>query len=52
MALYFSYWYKKDEIAKRISFFIGAGALSGAFGGLISFGGEALLLAPYRRQRP
>jgi len=38
MALYFSYWYKKDEIAKRISFFIGAGALSGAFGGLISYG--------------
>ncbi len=40
MALYFSYWYKKNEIAKRVSFFIGAGALAGAFGGLISFGGD------------
>lgn len=38
MALYFSYWYAKDEIAKRVGFFIGCGALAGAFGGLISTG--------------
>jgi len=37
-ALYFSYWYTKSEISKRIALFIGAGALAGAFGGLIAYG--------------
>lgn len=30
--------YKKDEIATRLSMFIGAGVLAGAFGGLIAYG--------------
>ncbi|KAL8291700.1 hypothetical protein RQP46_001958 [Phenoliferia psychrophenolica] len=38
MALYFTYWYLPNEVAKRIGLFIAAGSLSGAFGGLISFG--------------
>ncbi|KAH7096798.1 MFS general substrate transporter [Auriculariales sp. MPI-PUGE-AT-0066] len=38
VALYYSMWYKKDEIAKRLAFFIGAGVLAGVFGGLIAFG--------------
>ena len=36
--LYFSYWYTKKEIAKRLALYISAGALAGAFGGLIAFG--------------
>jgi MFS family permease len=35
---YYSIWYKRDEIAIRNAFFIGCGALSGAFGGLIAYG--------------
>ncbi|EJD37819.1 MFS general substrate transporter [Auricularia subglabra TFB-10046 SS5] len=35
---YYSMWYKKDEISKRVAFFIGAGVLAGAFGGLIAYG--------------
>lgn len=35
VALYYSYWYSKEEIATRLSIFIGAGALSGALGGFI-----------------
>lgn len=38
MALYLTYFYTKHDLAKRIGFFISAGAVSGAFGGLISFG--------------
>lgn len=38
VALYFSYWYTKSEISKRVALFIGAGALAGAFGGLIAYG--------------
>ncbi|KAI5479118.1 high-affinity nicotinic acid transporter [Pseudohyphozyma bogoriensis] len=38
MALYFTYWYRSSELSKRIGLFISAGALAGAFGGLISFG--------------
>ncbi|KZV98263.1 MFS general substrate transporter [Exidia glandulosa HHB12029] len=38
VALYYSMWYKKDEISKRLALFIGAGVLSGAFGGLIAYG--------------
>ncbi|WVQ83605.1 hypothetical protein IAT38_005746 [Cryptococcus sp. DSM 104549] len=38
MGLHLSYWYTKTELAKRIGMFISAGAVSGAFGGLIAFG--------------
>ncbi|GAA6005448.1 hypothetical protein JCM10207_002985 [Rhodosporidiobolus poonsookiae] len=38
MALYFTYWYRKNEIAKRIGLFISAGSLAGAFSGLIAYG--------------
>ncbi|KAK7060032.1 major facilitator superfamily domain-containing protein [Favolaschia claudopus] len=38
MALYFTYWYLPHELSKRIGLFISAGALAGAFGGLISYG--------------
>lgn len=38
VALTFSYWYTKPEMAKRIGIFISAGSLAGAFGGLIAFG--------------
>lgn len=38
VALYFSYWYKRTELAKRVGLFIACGALAGAFAGLISFG--------------
>jgi len=36
--LYYSIWYKREEIAIRNAFFIGCGALAGAFGGLIAYG--------------
>jgi MFS family permease len=35
---YYSIWYKRDEISIRNAFFIGCGALAGAFGGLIAYG--------------
>ena len=38
MAFHLSLWYTKHDLAKRIGLFISAGALSGAFGGLIAFG--------------
>ncbi|GAA5856467.1 hypothetical protein JCM8547_008756 [Rhodosporidiobolus lusitaniae] len=38
MALYFTYWYRKNEIAKRIGLFISAGSLAGAFSGIIAYG--------------
>jgi MFS family permease len=38
MAFHLSLWYTKGDLAKRIGLFISAGALSGAFGGLIAFG--------------
>ncbi|KAL7411142.1 major facilitator superfamily domain-containing protein [Mrakia frigida] len=38
IAFYLTYWYKKEELAKRVGLFISAGSLAGAFGGLISFG--------------
>ncbi|GHJ88854.1 hypothetical protein NliqN6_5256 [Naganishia liquefaciens] len=38
MTLYFSIWYLKGEIAKRVSLFIGAGVVAGSLGGLIAFG--------------
>lgn len=42
MALYFTFWYRKSEVAKRIGLFISAGSLAGAFGGLIAFGVSSL----------
>ena len=38
MAFHLSLWYTKRDLAKRVGLFISAGALSGAFGGLISYG--------------
>ncbi|WWC86436.1 uncharacterized protein L201_001313 [Kwoniella dendrophila CBS 6074] len=38
MALHLSYWYCKSDLSKRVGLFISAGALAGAFGGLLSFG--------------
>ncbi|KAI5451618.1 hypothetical protein NCC49_001599 [Naganishia albida] len=38
MSLYFSIWYRKAEIGKRISMFIGAGVVAGSLGGLLAFG--------------
>ncbi|WVQ82750.1 hypothetical protein IAT38_004882 [Cryptococcus sp. DSM 104549] len=38
MALHLSFWYTKSDLAKRVGLFISAGAVSGAFGGLIAFG--------------
>ena len=38
MAFHLSMWYTKHDLAKRIGFFISAGAVSGAFGGLIAYG--------------
>ncbi|GFZ45477.1 hypothetical protein JCM24511_03203 [Saitozyma sp. JCM 24511] len=38
IGLYYSFWYTRDEIAKRISLYIGMGSLAGAFGGLIAYG--------------
>lgn len=38
MAFHLSLWYTKHDLAKRVGLFISAGALAGAFGGLISFG--------------
>ncbi|KAL7419304.1 hypothetical protein Q5752_006141 [Cryptotrichosporon argae] len=38
MALHLTYWYTKEDLAKRIGLFISAGSLSGAFGGLIAYG--------------
>ncbi|KAH8799261.1 MFS general substrate transporter [Flagelloscypha sp. PMI_526] len=38
VALYYSMWYKKDEVGKRLALFIGAGVVSGAFGGLLAYG--------------
>lgn len=37
-----TYFYRKTEVAKRVGLFISAGALAGAFGGLISFGVSSL----------
>lgn len=51
IALYFSYWYAKDEIAVRISIFIGAGALSGAIGGLVAFGISSIPNPPFAAWR-
>lgn len=35
---YFAYFYRKNELAKRVGLYVTCGALAGAFGGLISFG--------------
>ena len=33
VALHYSLWYRKDEIAKRLALFIGSGVLAGAYVG-------------------
>ncbi|EPE09366.1 mfs transporter [Ophiostoma piceae UAMH 11346] len=38
MIYYFSFWYRPEELAKRIATFICSAALSGAFGGCIAYG--------------
>jgi MFS family permease len=38
MTLLWANWYKREELAQRISYLFIASALSGAFGGLIAFG--------------
>lgn len=38
MAFHLSLWYTKKDLAKRVGIFISAGAVAGAFGGLIAFG--------------
>ncbi|KAL1405939.1 hypothetical protein Q8F55_007621 [Vanrija albida] len=38
VAMYYGMWYKRTEIAARVSLFIGSGTLAGAFGGLIAYG--------------
>ena len=35
MAFHLSLWYTKRDLAKRVGCFISAGAVAGAFGGLI-----------------
>ncbi|WWD17699.1 hypothetical protein CI109_102140 [Kwoniella shandongensis] len=51
MGLHLSYWYTKRDLAKRIGLFISAGALSGAFAGLISFGVSNIRNAPLPQWR-
>lgn len=43
MAFHLSLWYTKKDLAKRVGLFISAGALSGAFGGLIAFGVNSIV---------
>ncbi|KIW79201.1 hypothetical protein Z517_05813 [Fonsecaea pedrosoi CBS 271.37] len=38
MTLFLANWYRREELAQRISYLFIASALSGAFGGLIAFG--------------
>lgn len=38
MAFHLSLWYTKKDLAKRVGLFISAGALAGAFTGLIAYG--------------
>ncbi|ORX36921.1 major facilitator superfamily domain-containing protein [Kockovaella imperatae] len=38
VALYYSLWYTRDQLAKRLSLYIGMGSIAGAFGGLIAYG--------------
>lgn len=38
IVLHYSLWYRKNEISKRLSLFIGMGTLAGAFGGLLAYG--------------
>ncbi|EKD00481.1 hypothetical protein A1Q2_05146 [Trichosporon asahii var. asahii CBS 8904] len=38
VSLYYALWYRREEIATRISLYVGAGSLAGCFGGLIAYG--------------
>ena len=51
MAFHLSLWYTKTDLAKRVGLFISAGALSGAFGGLIAFGVNSIKRAGIDRWR-
>ncbi|GAA5900441.1 hypothetical protein JCM6882_001247 [Rhodosporidiobolus microsporus] len=51
MALYFTFWYRKNEIAKRIGLFISAGSVAGAFSGLIAYGVARIPNAPFAQWR-
>jgi len=51
MAFHLSLWYTKRDLAKRVGLFISAGALSGAFGGLIAFGVNSIKHAGIDRWR-
>jgi MFS family permease len=51
MAFHLSLWYTKRDLAKRVGLFISAGALSGAFGGLISFGVSSIKNSPIAQWR-
>ena len=30
VSMYYTFWYKRDEVAQRLSFYIGSGSLAGA----------------------
>ncbi len=53
MAFHHSLWYTKLDLAKRVGLFISAGALSlsGALGGLISFGVWSIKNSPIRQYK-
>ncbi|KIR52877.1 high-affinity nicotinic acid transporter [Cryptococcus gattii Ru294] len=51
MALHLSFWYTKHDLAKRVGLFISAGAVSGAFGGLISYGVSSIKNSPIEQWR-
>lgn len=51
MAFHLSLWYTKSDLAKRVGLFISAGALAGAFGGLISFGVSSIKSSPIEQYK-
>jgi MFS family permease len=51
MGLHLSFWYTKRDLAKRIGLFISAGALAGAFGGLIAFAVQHIENTPIAQWR-
>ncbi|GJN87727.1 hypothetical protein Rhopal_000682-T1 [Rhodotorula paludigena] len=51
MAVYFTFFYTRKEIAKRIGLFISAGSLAGAFSGLIAYGVSNIKSSPIPQWR-